>query len=123
MKNDTPKTPEYVRRNIYTYQKKNRRIVLRIDEEDYNRFVQKYGEGYSFNGYVRELLDRALLYPVFGTYQYPSTGILKSCVFSKEYEERLKELFKEQCALDSKFPLTKYVQFLIRQDLYGDNNL
>ena len=120
MENDTPKTPEYVRRNIYTYQKKNRRIVLRIDEEDYNRFIQKYGENYSFNGYVRELLDKALLEPVYGIYQYPHASILKSCVFSKEYEERLKELFEEQYAPDTKFPLTKYVQFLIRKDLCPD---
>lgn len=54
------KTPDYNRRAIDKYNEKFTRKMLRIPHMTYAKLEQIYGEGFSVNGYVMELIKKDL---------------------------------------------------------------
>lgn len=111
-------TPSYVYHSVRNYQERNRRLSVRVKEEYYQEYVERYGRSISFNGYVKSLMDNALENELFGTLLVRSNEsgyVLKECIFPKDYEIKLKEKYDGRTA--EAFSLTTYVQWLIANDL------
>lgn len=122
--NTQTSTPDYIRRNIYKYQKVNKRATIYISKEHVELYKKRYGTNLSFNGYIKMLMEQDIKNPErhMGLYKYDEKKgpvITKSCIFAKEYESRLKEVYpeSENYTKGGNFKLKSHLQYLVHRDL------
>lgn len=121
------KVPEYTRKSIHAYQQRNYRLALWITYDLFELFKEKYGEKASFNGYIKELMNKALEQDMYGKCprieNRDTRALLKHCLFSKDYKEKLTAKYESYAkTAGHAFEFSLYVQWLVCNDLGVDIN-
>lgn len=115
---------DYTIRSITAYHKRNERVHLRIDRNDYIFLLNKYGENMNFQGYIKELIEKDLQtdpfskpYPPFKVFRCPlnsNDDISKMLILKNGTTLKIAEHYG--CNKE-KVSLPNYIRHLIKEDL------